>query len=82
MQRKSQIKLMRKYRIGDIPDIQINNSEIILPLLSLAEFNMEISTEVFLDIVESIYIDSCNINKNFEIHDKIILLMKNVKIFQ
>ena len=80
MQRKSQIKLMRKYRIGDIPDIQINNSEIILPLLSLAEFNMEISTEVFLDIVESIYIDSCNINKNFEIHDKIILLMKNVKI--
>jgi hypothetical protein len=38
--RESQVTLYRKYRIGDLPDIQINYSYLIAPLQALAHVSI------------------------------------------
>jgi DNA-dependent protein kinase catalytic subunit len=78
--RKKQIKLMRNYRIGDLPDIQIFNKDIIDPLTMLCDTNLEISSEIFLEIMTSLYKESLNSGRQFEIHNQIEKILKNYKI--
>ncbi len=44
---KKQNKLLKKYIIGDFPDIQIINKDILDPLISVYNNNEEISSELF-----------------------------------
>ena len=37
VRRESQVTMYRKYRVGDLPDIQIKHSYIIAPLQALAQ---------------------------------------------
>ena len=52
---KHQIKLLRRYREGDLPDIQIRNRDILDPLMAVCNNNSEISGELILEII----IESC-----------------------
>ncbi|KAI9103040.1 hypothetical protein DFS34DRAFT_576740, partial [Phlyctochytrium arcticum] len=49
------VTLARKYRIGELPDIQIQIKEIIDPLQKLASRDGEVGREVFSSLIISIY---------------------------
>lgn len=40
---KKMVQPLRKYRIGELPDIQINYKDIIQPLLTVTEMDKEIA---------------------------------------
>ncbi|KAG0005263.1 hypothetical protein BGZ65_011584, partial [Modicella reniformis] len=48
------VSMIRKYRDGDLPDIQIPYSDIIRPLQSLAELDVEICRMLFSKLVTSL----------------------------
>ncbi|KAG0369575.1 hypothetical protein BGZ54_009551 [Gamsiella multidivaricata] len=48
------VSMIRKYRDGDLPDIQIPYSDIIRPLQSLAEMDVEICRMIFSKLVISL----------------------------
>jgi len=47
LKRSSHVEKYRKYRIGDFPDIQIKNSEIIAPFQALAQRDSQIAMMLF-----------------------------------
>jgi len=49
--RAKTVSMIRKYRDGDLPDIQILYSDIIRPLQSLAELDVEICRILFSKLV-------------------------------
>ncbi|KAF8937820.1 hypothetical protein BGZ58_002088 [Dissophora ornata] len=52
--RTKSVSMIRKYRDGDLPDIQIAYSDIIRPLQSLAEMDVEICRMLFSRLVTSL----------------------------
>ena len=50
-----QHKLIRNYRVGDLPDIQINHKDVLLPLMALVRRDSTIATEVFVELFIQIY---------------------------
>ncbi|KND04346.1 uncharacterized protein SPPG_00077 [Spizellomyces punctatus DAOM BR117] len=48
------VTLARKYRIGELPDIEIQHSEIINPLQALAMRDSEVGQQVFSSLVASV----------------------------
>ncbi|KAG0227795.1 hypothetical protein BGW42_002714 [Actinomortierella wolfii] len=52
--RAKRVTMIRKYRVGDLPDIQINYSDIIRPLQSLAEMDVEICRVLFSKLVTTL----------------------------
>ncbi|KAF9585083.1 hypothetical protein BGW38_003973, partial [Lunasporangiospora selenospora] len=52
--RSKSVSMIRKYREGDLPDIQIPYSDIIRPLQSLAELDVEVSRVLFSKLVLSL----------------------------
>ena len=52
---KKQVGLFRKYRVGELPDIQINHKDIILPLMALIKADTTIATEIFVEVFSEIY---------------------------
>lgn len=50
-----QHKLIRNYRVGDLPDIEINHKDILLPLMALVRRDNTIATEVFVELFTQIY---------------------------
>ena len=46
LRRENQVTLYRKYRIGDLPDIQINYSYIIAPLQALAHVSKKTKQKI------------------------------------
>lgn len=46
---------MRKYRIGELPDIQIKFSDIILPLIELTFVDEELSGETFVLLLNELF---------------------------
>ena len=52
---KKQFGLFRKYRVGELPDIQINHKDIILPLMALVKADTTIATEIFVEVFSEIY---------------------------
>ena len=76
---KHQIKLLRRYREGDLPDIQIRNRDILDPLMAVCNNNSEISCELILEIIISIYKEAIYQNKNKELENVIEdILKKNI----
>lgn len=45
-----QHKLIRDYRVGDLPDIQINHKDVLMPLMALVRRDSTIATEVFVEL--------------------------------
>ena len=76
---KHQIKLLRRYREGDLPDIQIRNRDILDPLMAVCNNNSEISGELILEIIISIYKEAIYQDKN-KLLENIIedILKKNI----
>ncbi|KAG0257869.1 hypothetical protein DFQ27_004903 [Actinomortierella ambigua] len=52
--RAKRVSMIRKYRTGDLPDIQIQYSDIIRPLQSLAEMDVEICRILFSKLVTTL----------------------------
>ncbi|KAF9970692.1 hypothetical protein BGZ73_006560 [Actinomortierella ambigua] len=52
--RAKRVSMIRKYRTGDLPDIQIQYSDIIRPLQSLAEMDVEICRVLFSKLVTTL----------------------------
>ena len=50
-----QHKLIRNYRVGDLPDIEIYHKDILLPLMALVQRDSTIATEVFVELFTQIY---------------------------
>ena len=76
---KHQIKLLRRYREGDLPDIQIRNRDILDPLMAVCNNNSEISCELILEIIISIYKEAMNQNKNKDLENVLEeILKKNI----
>lgn len=46
--------MYRKYRVGELPDIQIKHSELIVPLQALAQLDSKIARKLFCTIFQSI----------------------------
>ena len=40
--RENRVVMYRKYRVGDLPDIQIKNSELIAPLQAVAQVDSKL----------------------------------------
>ncbi|CAH1795603.1 unnamed protein product [Owenia fusiformis] len=53
--RESQVTMYRKYRIGDLPDIQIKYSYIIAPLQALAMRDSTLAKLLFSNLFQAIY---------------------------
>lgn len=53
-----QVNLMRQYRVGDLPDIQIDFKDVLLPLMALVRRDSTIATEVFVELFRVIYINT------------------------
>lgn len=54
---KKQVGLYRKYRMGELPDIQINYKDVLLPLMAMIKNDPTIATEIFVEIFSELYKD-------------------------
>ena len=77
---KNQVKLVRHYRIGDLPDIQIKNRDILEPLAAVCNDNEEISCELFLEIITSVYKEAMENGENEKMEKSIENMLKNYNI--
>ncbi|KAJ3178568.1 hypothetical protein HDU85_005175 [Gaertneriomyces sp. JEL0708] len=55
--RSRQVTLARKYRAGELPDIQIEHREIIDPMQTLAQLDAEIAKMLFGKLIGSVYLN-------------------------
>ena len=55
---KKSVGLYCKYRVGELPDIQINYKDVLLPLLALIKQDTTIATEIFVEVFSEIYKNS------------------------
>lgn len=56
-QRKNRVNLYRQYRIGELPDIQIDFKDVLMPLMAIVRADSTIATEIFVEIFKEIYKD-------------------------
>jgi len=42
--------MMRKYRVGELPDIQISYKDVLLPMMALARKDSTIATEMLVEV--------------------------------
>ena len=47
--------MLRTYRVGEIPDIQIDYKDLILPLMVLVQKDSTIATEILVELFAEIY---------------------------
>jgi DNA-dependent protein kinase catalytic subunit len=52
---KKQVGLYRKYRVGELPDIQINYKDILEPLMGIIHNDTTFATEIFVELFSEIY---------------------------
>jgi len=57
-QRKNQVSLYRKYRIGELPDIQIDFKDVLMPLMAIVRTDSTVATEIFVEIFQEVYKES------------------------
>ncbi|KAF9439193.1 hypothetical protein BGZ76_009365 [Entomortierella beljakovae] len=73
--RARSVSMIRKYRDGDLPDIQIPYSDIIKPLQSLAEMDVEICRMLFSKLVTSLM---AQVDSQMETEDESISYKKRL----
>ncbi|XP_076445486.1 DNA-dependent protein kinase catalytic subunit-like [Babylonia areolata] len=69
LRRENQVTLYRKYRIGDLPDIQINYSYIIAPLQALAHRDSTVARLLFSAVFKAIYREMDKVKTEREMED-------------
>ncbi|KAF9360792.1 hypothetical protein BGX26_007743 [Mortierella sp. AD094] len=69
------VSMIRKYRDGDLPDIQIPYSDIIRPLQSLAEMDVEICRMLFSKLVTSLM---SQVESHMEVEEEAISFRKGL----
>ena len=75
-----QVNLMRQYRVGDLPDIQIDYKDVLLPLMALVRRDSTIATEVFVEIFTEIYINTLDEDRRLKLGKGISnILIQSVK---
>ena len=47
--------MYRKYRVGELPDIQITYKDVLLPLMAIIKNDQTIATEIFVELFSKIY---------------------------
>ena len=52
---KRNVTLMRKYRKGDLPDIQITKADLVKPIVNLGHHSKEISKVLFYNIMRNLF---------------------------
>jgi len=73
-QRKNRVSLFRQYRIGELPDIQIDFKDVLMPLMALVRADSTIATEVFVEIFKELYSDE----KDREVRQRLGGGLKNI----
>ncbi|KAF9401271.1 hypothetical protein BGX21_002182 [Mortierella sp. AD011] len=73
--RARSVSMIRKYRDGDLPDIQIPYSDIIRPLQSLAEMDVEICRMLFSKLVTSLM---SQVESHMEVEEESISFKKGL----
>jgi hypothetical protein len=56
-QRQKNFTAVRKYRVGDLPDIQILHRDLLLPIINICRLDSEISTHCFVALFTSLFKD-------------------------
>ncbi|KAL8588517.1 hypothetical protein ACOMHN_043866 [Nucella lapillus] len=69
LRRENQVTLYRKYRIGDLPDIQINYSYIIAPLQALAHRDSTVARLLFSAVFQAIYEERSKVKTEREVEE-------------
>ena len=49
-----QVSMYRKYRVGELPDIQIKHSELIVPLQALAQLDSKTGMKLFSSLLNAV----------------------------
>ncbi|KAL3877683.1 hypothetical protein ACJMK2_035352, partial [Sinanodonta woodiana] len=78
LQREHQVTMYRKYRSGDLPDIQIKYSYIIAPLQALAHRDNTVAKLLFGSIFKSIFQKMDEVKTDREIQDTINLINTSI----
>ena len=47
--------MLRQYRVGELPDIQIDYKDILAPLTALVRADQTLATEVFVEVFKELY---------------------------
>jgi len=64
---KQQVSLLREYRVGELPDIQIYYKDVLLPLMALVRKDSTIATEVLVEIFSQIYKESTSVDSRTQL---------------
>jgi DNA-dependent protein kinase catalytic subunit len=67
--REHQVTLYRKYRIGELPDIQIKFSCIIAPLQALAQLDSVVARQLFSSLFNAIFAELDAVKSEREVND-------------
>ena len=59
--RDSRVVMYRKYRDGDLPDIQIKHAELIRPLQALAQRDDHLARHLFVAVFRAVYVEGENV---------------------
>ena len=78
IRQSSAVKLYRKYRIGDFPDIQIAHSSLLIPLQELAKKDWLICKDLLVTIVCSLLKDMNTRPKSQQLISRIFESMKEI----
>ena len=79
-QRHAQVNMLRNYRIGDLPDIQIKNSDILKPLSELCFRDHSISQMFFASLASSI-VDNVENEQNSDASSLIFSVIEHMNSF-
>lgn len=80
-QRKNQVSLFRKYRIGELPDIQIDFKDVLMPLMAIVRADSTIATEIFVEIFQEIYKDQKDKQVRLELGNGLKNILSSSKIY-
>ncbi|XP_060730052.1 DNA-dependent protein kinase catalytic subunit isoform X1 [Tachysurus vachellii] len=71
IQREAQVTLYRSYRVGDLPDIQIQYSSLIAPLQALAQRDSTLAKQLFSSLFSGVLVEMER-NKSFKEREGIL----------
>jgi DNA-dependent protein kinase catalytic subunit len=75
-----QVNLMRQYRVGDLPDIQIDYKDVLLPLMAIVRRDSTIATEIFVELFTEIYTNTLDDDRREKLGQGVSdILFKSVK---
>ncbi|XP_064600499.1 DNA-dependent protein kinase catalytic subunit-like [Liolophura sinensis] len=69
--REHQVTMYRKYRIGDLPDIQIKHSDLIAPLQAVAQRNSAVAKLLFSSLFRAIFAEMDTVKTDREVTETV-----------